>query len=402
VAQELLSFLILISAGLFLSELFRRFHLPYVVALIATGIIIGPYFLDIFEPTQTTDFIGSVGLIFLMFMAGIEIRLSSLAKFKSKIAKISILNGSIPFLVGFGIALYFGYGIVAAIMLGIIFISSSIAVVIPSLEAMGLMNKKLGKVIVGSTMFEDVTSLVLLSVALQTINPTTDMPLIIFYPLVFISMLALKFIIPRLRWFLFQKSRKDKDLFEQDLRLVFATLIAVVIIFDLLGMHAIIAGFFAGLVLSESIKSELLRKKLHAISYGLFIPAFFIIIGTEMELSVFGNIGDAALLAVAIIAGSVLSKLVSGYFGGRLAGFGKAQSRLIGASTIPQLSTTLAVAFVGLETGIIDQRIVTIMILLSAVTTVLAPLLISWAKKDLAEGRNIGHREIKEQIDRTI
>ncbi len=377
--DELLSFLVLISAGLFLSEVFRRFHLPYVVGLIIAGMIIGPYGMDLLSLNGTMDFLGTIGLVFLMFMAGLEIKSSSIIKLKGKVARISLVNGLIPFAVGFLIANYFGYGFLASLLLGIIFISSSIAIVIPSLEANGLIHSKVGKTIVASTVVEDGVSLILLSIVLQTINPISALPLPLFYLLLLFILVAMKIIIPKADKLLFSGVRKKHDLFERELRFIFLSLIAVVVIFDLLGMHAIIAGFFTGLVLSDSIKSKVLKDKLHALSYGLFIPVFFIIIGMETDITVFYAATGAIALTAAIVIGSMISKFSSGWTAGKICGFNSSESKMVGISTIPQLSTTLAVAFVGLEFNILDHKLVTAMVVLSVVTTFAGPFLMGWA-----------------------
>jgi len=374
----LISFLVLMLAGLFLSDMFRRLHLPYVIALIIAGVIIGPYGLDILEVNGPIEFLGSIGLVFLMFMAGLEIRWKGIDKVKRNAAKVSILNGLIPFVVGFFIANYFGYDFIASLLLGTIFISSSIAVVIPSLEANKLFESKLGKSIVAATMFEDIFSLILLSFVLQIINPMTTLPLPIFYILFFSAVIGIRIAVPELRKMFCPECKKD--VFEEQVMFIFAVLLGTVVIFELLGIHSIIAGFFTGLVLSQSMRrNEIVVKKLHALSYGLFIPAFFIIIGVETDVSVFLDAGDAVTLTLFVVVGSILAKFISGYVGGRVGGFRSDQSVLIGASTIPQLSTTLAVAFVGLELGILDHRLVTAMIVLSMVTTFVGPLLMSWA-----------------------
>ncbi len=375
---ELLSFLILISSGLFLSELFKKFHLPYVVALILTGIIIGPFALNILVVDETIDFLGSIGLVFLMFMAGLEIKLSSFRKLVGGAAKFSIFNGIFPMVVGFMVASYLGYDLVGSIMLGIIFVSSSIAIVIPVLEAQGLLKVKLGRLIVSGTILEDVFSLVLLSIFLQMVAPTTEIPLYLFYIIVAISLYALRVFIPKAREAFRKFHGEGKDLFEEEVRFIFVVLIATVVFFDLLGMHAIIAGFFTGLVLSESIKSEMLMKKIHALSYGLFIPIFFIIIGAEMDIGVFFGGGEALMVIFIIVAASVFSKFFGGILAGRANGFTSKESVIAGAATIPQLSTTLAVAFVGREMGLIDDVLITAMIVLSIATTFCGPILVKY------------------------
>ncbi len=382
---ELLSFLVLISASLFLSELFRRFHLPYVVALILAGIIIGPYGLSLFKMNETIDFLASIGLVFLMFMAGMEIKLSSFRSIGDSAAKFALINGIIPFLAGFGVASFFGYDAVSSLLLGIIFVSSSIAVVIPVMESTGLINMKLGKTIVAGTIVEDVLSLILLSMFLQNADPTSEMPLPLFYLFVFILLAALRILMPKAREWFFSLNSGAEYHFEQELRFILVMLVGTVVLFDLLGMHSIVAGFFAGLVLSDSITNETLRRKLHAVSYGIFIPVFFIIIGTQMDVSILYNWGSALYLVLAVVAVSVISKFASGWFAAKACGFDSKESSLAGVSTIPQLSTTLAVAFVGLEMGLLDDNMITAMIILSIATTFIGPILMSAISRTIKE-----------------
>ncbi|MFP3949505.1 MAG: cation:proton antiporter [Candidatus Micrarchaeia archaeon] len=373
---ELLSFLIVISAGLFLSEFLKKFHMPYVVALILAGIIIGPFALDLIIIDETIDFLGSIGLVFLMFMAGLKIKLSSFRKIVGSAAKFSLLNGIFPMAIGFLVASYLGYGLVGSFMLGIIFVSSSIAIVLPVLESQGLLQLKLGRLIVSGTILEDVFSLLMLSFFLQLVNPTTEIPLYLFYIIVGISLYALRKLLPKAREAFRKFHGEEKTLFEEEVRFVFVALIATVVFFDLLGMHPVIAGFFAGLVLSESIQSQILKRKLHAISYGLFIPVFFIIIGAEMDVGVLFNGGEGLSIILIIVAAAVLSKFLGGFLAGKVNGFNSKESIISGVATIPQLSTTLAVAFVGLEMGLIDDMLITAMIVLSIATTFCGPILV--------------------------
>ena len=372
-----MSFLIIISAGLILSEVFKKFHLPYVVALIIAGILIGPYGLNIITGNGTLEFLAGIGLIFLMFMAGMDVKLCDLSRLRKQVTLFALLNGLIPFAVGFLIAGYFGYGLMTSVLLGIIFISSSIAVVIPFLESRGLACSRVGDTVIASTVVEDGLSLILLSLVLQSISPTTTLPLPVFYLLFFVSLVVLKYAIPRLEQVLFPKKKKGRDFFEDELRFIFVVLLATVVFFDLIGIHSIIAGFFVGLVLSGTIRSKVMKDKLHALSYGLFIPIFFIIIGTETDITVFFTATNSLLLIAAIVAGSVLSKLISGYAAARLCGFNSHESRFMASSTIPQLSTTLAVAFVGFEFELLDHQMITALVILSIITTFLGPLLMS-------------------------
>jgi Kef-type K+ transport system membrane component KefB len=167
-----------------------------------------------------------------------------------------------------------------------------------------------------------------------------------------------------------------QDLFQKEVRIVFLILIGTVITFELLGLHPIIGSFLAGLILSDSISSEQLMSKIRTLSYGIFIPVFFVVVGVRTDLSVLSNAGGSWWIVAAIVASSVISKLVSGYLGAIASKFSRRESLAIATTSIPQLTTTLAVAFIGLDSGIIDHKLIAAMVILILVTTALSPLLL--------------------------
>lgn len=378
----LLPFFIILVAGILFSLLFARLHLPWVIAMIAAGIVIGPFGLGLLEPDTTLEFIGEVGLIFLMFMAGLETRLSSFREFRRGIVIISLLTSTIPAVAGFLIGQFFGFGFNASLLLGIIFISSSIAVVLPSLESSGLLTTKLGRTAVASTVVNDVLSLILLSFFLQTTQAITPIPLPLFYVGLILSLFGLRWVMPKIREIVHKYGRQG-GAFEKEVRAIVVILLGTVVLFEVLGLHPITAAFFAGLVLSESIKSVELKKKMHALSYGVFIPVFFVIVGTQTNLGVFVRAGGALFLTISVVVLSVSTKFLSGFVGAAIAGFGAVQSILVGSATVPQLSTTLAVVFVARSLGLLDEQIITSLIILSVVTTFIGPFVINRAAAKL-------------------
>jgi len=316
-------------------------------------------------------------------MAGLEVNLSSLKEAKKGVTLLTILNSIIPFFIGFVIGYYFGGNIMTALFMGIIFISTSIAVVVPSLEKNNLFSSKIGQTIVASTMIEDILSLVFLSVILQNVDPITPISLPLFYAVLAILIIGTRLLMPILhsrylnkKFFLLKKTKEA--FFQRNLRVVFAMLISVVILFEILGLHPIIAAFFAGLVLSEVIHNEQLIEKLHIISYGIFIPIFFVITGASVDIRILGNVSTTLPIVIAVLIGSMGSKFISGWIGSKISGFSTTESSLIGSATIPQLSTTLAVVFVGFEFGLLNETMVTAMVILSIVTVIIGPLLINF------------------------
>jgi Kef-type K+ transport system membrane component KefB len=382
--EQIFPFFVVLFAGVFFSGFFKRFHLPWAVALLIGGIIIGPHGLGVLKVDATIDFIGQLGLIFLMFMAGLESKLSEFDGSKKNLLLLSFINGFVPFLAGYFLSIFLGLSNTAAVLVGIIFVSSSIAVVIPSLESTGLIHKGIGKSIIVTSVIQDVASLILLSVFLQNINPITNLPLPVFYIILFVVIILVRFFIPKIKWiFSLSTNEKDRNLFQRELRSIFVILIGTVVIFDFIGLHPIIAGFFSGLVLSDSIEHGILLEKIRTISYGIFIPTFFIVIGAQTNISILYDSRIYAFIALSILATSVLSKYLSGYFAAKFIGFSSKESKLFGVSSIPQLSTTLAVAFTGFELGIFGQEILTSMVLLSMSTAFIGPVLMNYYSKNV-------------------
>ncbi len=376
-------FFIILGSGLFFSEVFKRLHLPYVVALIVAGIVIGPLGLNLIQLTPPILFLGSIGAVFLMFMAGMEVKTDILTQMEKKVLILAIMNGAIPALVGFTVAFLFGYEFLTAIIIGTIFVSSSIAVIIPSLEAKGLISTDVGAVIIGATIIEDIGSLFILSMIFQTADPTTALSLPIFITLVVFSVIGLKSILPKFEEWFFKERNRER--FEEELQFVVIVTVAVAVLFEFLGMHAIIAGFLVGFILSDTIKHHRIENKLHALSYGIFIPIFLLEIGIETDLTVFLNVSNALILTAVIIGGLIASKLLSGYVAGRLIGFSGKTSALIGAASMPQLSTTLVVAFIALELGILDPSLQVSIVVLSIVTVLIAPFIIRFLAPRIPE-----------------
>jgi Kef-type K+ transport system membrane component KefB len=264
-------------------------------------------------------------------------------------------------------------------------------VIIPSLEERGLIETEVGAVIVGATIIEDMASLFILAVIFQLSSPRTALPLPIFIAAFAGSAIALKIIIPRFeKWFF---SERNPDKFEDEIRFVIIVMIAAVVLFEFLGVHPIIAGFLVGFILSKVVRSHRLTNKLHAISYGIFIPIFLVSIGIETDITAFISATSVLIATLAIIGGLITAKLLSGFLASRLVGFSGKTSLLIGSSSIPQLSTTLAVAFIAAELGLFDPSLEASIVVLSIVTVLITPFLIRFLAPRVPETEEIKSEE---------
>lgn len=376
--SELASFFVVLLTALIFSRIFRKIQLPWVIALILGGIVVGPSGLGIVVPDTTLEFIKNMGLVFLMFMAGMETRFSGMKSVWKESLVISAFTGMIPFFVGVVMGIVLGYGISVSIMIGIVFISSSIAVATPYLQEKGLFHTRLGKTIISAIVIQDIVSLLFLAIALQYLFFISPLPLpafIIILLTVLSAVVIVKWLIPRLKLILSRTRDGEKDAFERDVRIVFSVLIGAVLISEALGLHSIIGAFFAGIIISEAADHPFLKEKIHVLAYGIFIPVFFVILGAQTEIGLIFDTGDHLLPMIAIISASMISKFASGWISGRLMGFTSAQSGFIGTNSIPQLSTTLAVVVVGQTLGVLSSELVTILVFLSIITTFSGPFI---------------------------
>ena len=374
--HEFFPFFLILAAAVFFSEVFRRFNLPWVIALILAGVVIGPYGFEIVELNDTISFLGQIGLVFLMFMAGLESRLPTEDGSRGRITTLALANSLIPLVAGVAITFWLGYGWQTAALIGITFVSSSVAIIIPTLESNNLLKTRIGRLIVPATVMQDVFSLVLLSLLLHTIDPVTVLPLPIFYVLLFLLLVLLRWLVPLIERFFERLYSGDEDPFQQELRLVLAILVGTVIVFELVGLHPIIAGFFAGLILSDTIQTRRFKEKLRAISYGVFVPLFFVVIGMKTDITVFRESLNTLSVIAILVGASVLAKFVSAWVTARALRYPAADSTFIGAATIPQLSTTLAVITTGMELGILPPVLSTGLIVLSITTTLISPFML--------------------------
>ncbi len=377
--MEFLSFFLVFLVAVLFSEVLRKLHLPWVATLIIGGMVLGSPLLD-WEPTETIEFLGQIGLIFLMFMAGLETKMSGFLRLWRSVGIFSLLNAGMPFATGLIIGAAFGLDLAGAILLGIIFISSAVAVVIPVLENNKLLGTEAGRLVTSAAVLQDILALVLLAVFMQTAAPTAEgLPLKWFLILTPLSIILLRLIVPKIEKTL-SLNIEEKG-FERNVRSLLVILLGTVVIFELLGLHPIVGGFFAGLILSDSLFNQRLRDKVHTMSYGLFIPVFFIVIGATTDLTIFREMEHLWWLMLAIVGGSMAAKFFSGYLGARILNFTRLEGSIMGSTTMPQLSITLAIAYAGAEKGLfgeLSEGITTSLVALTIVTSILVPIIVRY------------------------
>jgi len=374
--------LVILSLGLIVPELFKKLHLPWVTILIILGAILGPHGVNYVQQNEVIEFFGFLGFTFLMLMAGLQTKPESLKDNAKSISIMAAANGLIPFVVGFGLAKLFDYSNLSALLVGTIFVSSSVAMVVPTLKAAKFFGTKEGKLIVSAVVIEDIASLLMLALIFQNVAPVTNIPLPAYFTILVLSVGLLMYALPKLAsTFINKRIINQQSKHEDQLRFVMVVLIAILLYFSSLGVHPIVAAFLVGMLLSGVITSEIIYEKIHTLSYGLFVPVFFFIVGMEMDFSSFTKFEYANLFPVVLLIGLIGSKFLSGYISGRFVGVSPKSSTVFGMVTTIQLTTTLAATYTANQYGLLDDTLLTSIVMLSIVTTLVIPFVIKAINK---------------------
>ena len=380
--------------AVFVTVFSRQLHIPWSVGLIFAGALVGPFGFDLIRVDNTLTLLSEIGLLFLLFMAGLETRLSSFAEHKAHIAFYSLANMLIPALFAAGIMLFFGMSITVGFVLTVVLVSSSVAVILPALESHGLMHTRIGKIIIDSVVLVDVLSLVGLSMLIahnggETISP---MP----YIAALAVAVGVRYALPQISR-VFMNAKETVNANEQELRVVVVLLIGMSVLFEFLGLHFVIGGFIAGLLLSETISSKHLMEKIHTLGYGFFIPIFFVLVGVQTDFSFFFASGEymqeMLWITLAITSAAILSKMMAGYIAALLDGASSAVGYVAGVAGIPRLSTALIAVYALGDTDSLSSETAAALVFMSIVTTVVGPLLLSHAsgvllRQQKGKGRN--------------
>ncbi len=367
--------LVIVFAGVvLLPPLARRAGIPVIVAEILFGIIIGKSLFNLVPDHPTIEFFSTFGLVYLMFLAGLETEFGKMRwKNIRKALAIGLVSVAVPFLAGYFIAPWVK---VNPLLLGTILCTTSLGVILPMLKEINL-SPRLSRLLLTSVVLVDILSLFLLAFALATIQGQLEFRFL--YSLIGIVFL---FLVP---WIINKRKLRRKitsklfrkSYFEMEMRVAFALIFLLGAVSLRLGFHSIVGAFIAGLLISEILPRRTLEsEKLQSFGYGFFIPLFFIFTGAKVNLAaVFANMDNVIVLLV-IIAVGMLAKVVSVAVATRLSGVKSMRRSLaFGLFHTARLSLILAAADISIRLGLIGERLFGIFVILAVITSTVAPAL---------------------------
>lgn len=361
---------------------FKKLRIPGLVGLILSGTVVGPGLLGLIERDFTIELLGTVGLLYLMFMAGLSIDLNRFEKLRGK----SLGFGSISFLLPQLSAVYIGlefldYSLASSLLLGSI-VGSHTLLAYPIAERLGITKNTGVTMSLGGTLVTDTLSLGVLAVVAGSVGDNLGTGYWVgFGTSVLIFVAAALIILPRLgRWF-FRNIRYENNI---DFVFMVAVLFTTAFLAELAGLAPIIGAFMAGLLLNRLVPaSSTLMSRIQFVGNALFIPFFLISVGMLVDVQVLGSL-DVWVKAV------VFSLLV--FFGKGLASFAvkwmfrftKAEGFVVYGLTTPQSAATLAVTLVGYELGFFDTTAVNAVVIMILITCLVGPWLVEKYGREVA------------------
>lgn len=361
-------------------QIANRCGLPAVIGELLAGIVIGPAMLNWVQPSGLIKSFSDIGVVLLMFLAGLESDLAILKKLWKPSFLVATFGMIVPIVIAYLTGIAFKFSQTESLFLGITFAATSVSISVAVLQEMKKLETKEGMTILGAAVVDDLLSVILLSVVSSVTGTHTDsananlgLGLTLLLQLVYLVVLLAASI-----W-LFPRILKLSERFLLPAAKPLVTIIIVLLAAfgaEKVGLSNVIGAFFVGLAFSRLPDKQKLQKSFTDIGYSLFIPIFFASIGLEMSIT---GIFKDGLLFIVLFVGSVISKLVGASVGAKVAGFSSSSAYQVGTGMISRGEMALVVAQIGLSNHLLAPAAYSTVVGVIILTTLIAPIMLKGA-----------------------
>ena len=367
--------LILISTKL-LGLLTKKVQMPQVVGALVAGVVLGPAVFNILKETQFISQVAELGVIVLMFTAGLETDIKELKKTGKASFVIALLGVLLPIVGGFGVAFFFNKGpeaMLQNVFIGVILTATSVSISVETLKEMGKLNTKAGNAILGAALIDDILGIIALTVITSLADTSVNIiwvmaKIVLFF--VFSGVIGFGF------YYFFNKMIKH---YNRDLRrfviisFVFCLLMSYVAE-KFFGVADITGAFIAGLIISNCQRTKYIGSRFETTSYMLLSPIFFASIGIKVTIPSMS--ASIIIFAVLLLVIAVITKIVGCGIGAKLCRFTTRESLQVGVGMISRGEVALIVASKGAALGLMREDFFGPIIIMVVVTTIVTPVLL--------------------------
>jgi len=363
--------------------LMAKIKVPDIVGFIIAGTIIGPYGLNLLTKNLAVELFATIGLLYIMFIAGIELNITEFKNQKHKSLIFGALTFSIPIIIGFPVCYYLlGYPLLTSLLTASMFATHTL-VAYPIVSKYKVAENEAVSVTVGGTILTDTAVLIILAVIigaknggltaafwLQLITSFTAFILIVFFVIPIVA-----------KWF-FSKPESSKT---SHFVFILTGMFFSAFLAQMAGLEPIIGAFIAALALNRLIpRPSKLFSNIEFIGNAIFIPFFLISVGMVVNLHVFFRGPGALIVAISLTIAALLGKWVSAFFTQKIFGYSNTQRKLIFGLSSSHAAATLAIILIGYKSKIIDDDILNGTVVLILVTCIVASVTTERAGKKLS------------------
>ncbi|MBB5185433.1 Kef-type K+ transport system membrane component KefB [Faecalicoccus acidiformans] len=355
----------------------RKLRMPAVVGALLAGILLGPAVFGLVQPSNLISTLSEIGVIVLMFGAGLETSITDLKKAGLKAFVIAVLGVLVPLAMGYAIGMMYNVGPEAWIenlFLGVILTATSVGITVETLKEMGAMKTESGNAILAAAVIDDVLGIIALTIVSGLADSSIDVGMVLLkIVLFFIFAVVVGIVLHKaFAWWFDHDSRGGLQRYSI-VSFAFALLMAYASE-AFFGVADITGSFVAGLIISGTSQCAYVEKRIGTLSYLLISPVFFASIGLKLEPLQLST--SLLILIVLLCVVSVVSKVVGCGLGGLLCRYSKTQSIRIGCGMVSRGEVALIVANRGMALGILPSIFVTPILLCVVFTTIITPVLL--------------------------
>ena len=366
----LLTLFVMMAAAKVLAEIFERLRQPAIVGEILAGILIGPGVLNWVAPSEITNTLAEVGVIFLLFTVGLETKPVAIFKVGKLALIVAVLGVAAPFVAGYFLLQVWGGTVVQSLFLGTAMVATSVGITARVLAGMGLLEAPASRIILGAAVIDDILGLLILALVASAAAGQID-----YLEIGLTAALAIGFTVfvlligapvvtrlaPRI-----EALRISQSLFVFGLLLCLGLSVAATYI----GVAAIIGAFLAGMALADASEgNETLHKQMNGVTEFL-VPFFLVNMGMQLRLDVFREPAVIGLVLVVTLV-AALTKLLGCGIGALSLGWRRAAQ--VGVGMIPRGEVGIVVAQIGLSLAVITDALFGVVLFMSVATTLVAP-----------------------------
>ncbi|MGH4117459.1 cation:proton antiporter [Clostridium sp.] len=382
----LLDLAIILMSTKVLGLLTKKIQMPQVVGALIAGIILGPTILNIVHETAFIDKMAELGVIGLMFIAGLETDINEMKKCGKASLVIAFLGILLPLVGGFLVAIAFSdtplssmteIQLLKNIFIGVILTATSVSITVETLREMGRLRTQTGTAILGAAVIDDIIGIIIFTIVLGFGDSSVGIlgilfRIMLFFVFAIIAGVVFNFVFKKLSNRYIQKRRVPIY------GLVFCLLLSFVSE-RFFGITDITGAYLAGIIISNVGQSDYILGKFEVLSYMLLSPIFFASIGIKTHITAISK--DVLIFTVLLLIVAILSKIIGCGLGAKLTGFTNMDSLKIGVGMISRGEVALILAGKGAEAGLMGKVLFVPVVIVVIITTLLTPMLLKLVYK---------------------